>query len=134
MPKRKYYDITPEDLAEEFNADKGLIDGLLEFNLDELATLFGHVANVTKMPTATFKKARTQLPSFSTAKWSKFAPQFGLSPNIDRVTLDPFITPKYCLPPSLHEEMFENAWHSQDVYREKVEQTIGGKMLEPVCN
>ncbi|KAF8239885.1 hypothetical protein L208DRAFT_1560090, partial [Tricholoma matsutake] len=74
-------------------------------------------------PTATFKKARIDLPSFSVTKWSDLAPQFGLSLDIEQLDLETFMTPKYYLPPSLHEAMFENAWRWQDIYREKVDQT-----------
>ncbi|KAF8239902.1 hypothetical protein L208DRAFT_1235683 [Tricholoma matsutake] len=116
MPKR-----TIDDLADSINMDRGLIDGLLQFDRDELAALFAHIANEAKTPTA-FKKARIDLPSFS-AKWSDLAPQFGLSPDIEQLDLETFTTPKYYLPPSLHEAMFENAWRWQDVYREKVDQT-----------
>ena len=136
MPKRNYNDFSADNLADAFNGDKGLIAGLLDFNSEELTKLLGHVANLANIPTATFKKARTELPSFSTAKWSEFAPKFGLPANIDHVKLDTFTTPKYRLPPSLHELMFENAWRCQDVYREKVSQTreeATSKILEPVC-
>ena len=45
-----------------------------------------------------------------------------LPSDIELLDLETFTTPKYYLPPSLHEAMFENVWHWQDVYREKVDQ------------
>jgi len=114
------------DLAGLISMNKGMIAGLLEFDRDELATLLAHIANEAKIPTAAFKKARIELPSLSADKRSEFAPQFGLSPKIEYVKLETFTTPKYYLPPSLHEAMFENAWRWQDVHCEKVDQTRGG--------
>lgn len=97
--------------------NRGLIDGLLQFNRDELAALFAHVANKAKISTVSLKKARIDLLSFSVAKWSDLAPQFGPRSHIRQLDLETFTTPKYYLPPSLHEAMFENAWHWQNVYR-----------------
>jgi hypothetical protein len=88
------------------------------------------------LPTATFKKARVGLPSFSAAKWSKFARQYGLSEDPSFLNLEFFTTPRYRLPSSLHEAMFENAWRWRDVYleavaQERVEARL--RLLEPVC-
>jgi hypothetical protein len=135
MPKRSNDDINVDDLAESFNMDRGLIEGLLEFDRDELAALFARIANAD-IPTATFKKARIDPPSFSVAKWSTFAQQFGLPQDVEQLKLETFTTPKYYLPPSLHEAMFENAWLWQDVYREMIDQTreeARVRILDPVC-
>ena len=136
MPKRKNVDSTVDDLAEAFNSDKGLIDGLLEYDRDELAELIAHVANKAGITTATFKKARIELTSFTAAKWSDVAPSFGLKTDVELLELATFKTAKYCLPPSLHETMFENAWHWQDVYREHIDRTreeTHVRLLDPVC-
>ena len=136
MPKRTNDNVNINDLADSFNMDGGLIDGLLQFDRDELVALFAHIANEAKIPTATFKKARIDLPSFSVARWCDLAPQFGLSPDVEQLYLETFTTPKYYLPPSLHVAMFENAWRWQDVYREKVDQTgeeARVRILDPVC-
>jgi hypothetical protein len=131
MSKRTNENIN--DIANSINMDRGLIDGLLQFDRDELAALFAHIANEAKIPNAIFKKARTDLPSFSAAKWFDLAAQFDLSLDIEQLDLKTFTTPKYHLPPSLHEAMFENAWRWQDVYREKVDQTREERILDPVC-
>jgi len=84
----------------------------LRLNSDKLASVLAHVANEANIPTATFKRTRTELP-LSAAKWSKHAPQFGLTPyvpQLDHLDLDTFKTPSYRLPPSFHVAMFENAW------------------------
>ena len=133
MPKRSHGTINVDDLAKSINMDRGLIDGLLQFDHDELSTLIAHVANEAKITGATLKKARTDLPSFSATKWSDFAAQSGLSQNIEHVELETFTTTKHHLPPSLHEAMFEDVWRWQDVYREKVDQTRGLRILDPVC-
>jgi hypothetical protein len=112
MPKQqrsKDDNINVNDLTAAINMDKGLIDGLLQFNCDELAMLIAHVANEANITTTTFKITRTNLPSFSVTKWSNLAEQFGLSQNIEQLELESFTTAKYHLPPSLHEVMFENA-------------------------
>jgi hypothetical protein len=88
------------------------------------------------LPTATFKKARVDLPSFSAVKWSDFAKQFDLPSKASQVVLASFNTSRYRLPPSLHKAMLENAWRWQDVYREKVDQEreeARVRLLEPVC-
>jgi hypothetical protein len=136
MPKRTNDDIDVDDLVEAINMDRGLINGLLQFNRDELEALFAHIANEAKISTASFKKARINLPSFCDAKWSDLAPQFGLPSDIELLDLETFTTPKYYLPPSLHEAMFENAWRWQDVYHEKVDYTreeARVRLLDPVC-
>jgi hypothetical protein len=116
--------------------DKGLVDGLQQVNGNELAAVLAHVVNVANISTAAFKKTRIELPSFSVAKWSDFAQQFGLPQNLSKLKLEPFTTPRYRLPPSLHEVMFENAWRWQDVYREKIDHTreeARVRILDPVC-
>ena len=137
MPsKRSKDDIDIESLVESVPLDKGLVDGLQQLDRDELAAVLAHVANVANISTAAFKKTRIELPSFSVAKWSNFAEQFGLPQNVLKLELEPFTTPRYRLPPSLHEAMFENAWRWQDVYREKVDHTreeARVRILDPVC-
>ena len=133
---RSKADIDIESLVDSVPLDKGLVDGLQQLYRDELAALLVHVANVANISTAAFKKTRIELPSFSVAKWSDFAGQFGLAQNILQLKLEPFTTPRYRLPLSLHETMFENAWRWQDVYREKVDYTKEEsrvRILNPVC-
>jgi hypothetical protein len=107
-----------------------------ELTSDELAVLLADLANSANLPNATFKKARVDLPSFSAVKWSEFAKEYSLPDNASYLNLKSFKTPRYRLPPSLHQAMFENAWRWQDVYREKVEQEreeARVRLLEPVC-
>ncbi|KIL58137.1 hypothetical protein M378DRAFT_170927 [Amanita muscaria Koide BX008] len=120
MPEPTYDDIDVDSLVDSINLD---IDGLLELDRDELAALLAHIANEARITTTMFKKARIELPSFSLAKWSKFAEQYGLPQDVSALKLEPFKTPRYCLPLSLQEAMFENAWRWQDVYREKADHT-----------
>ena len=136
MPKRSKADIDIESLIESIPLDRGLIDGLQQLDCDELVAVLAHVANVADVSTAAFKKTRIELPSFSVAKWSDFAKQFGLQEDVSKLELGSFTTPRYRLPPSLHEAMFENAWRWQDVYREKVDHTreeARVRILDPVC-
>lgn len=137
MPvKRSRNNINIESIIESVPLDNGLIDGLLQLDHDERTAALAHVANETNVTTSAFKKARIELPSFSTAKWSEFARQFGLPEKVFDLNLDNFNTPRYHLPPSMHRTMFKNAWHWQDVYREKLEHTreeARGKTLDPVC-
>jgi hypothetical protein len=110
----------------------------LELTADGLTTLLADFANLANLPSAAFKKVRVDLPSFSTVKWTEFAREHGLPFNASHLQLASFATPRYRLPPSLHEAMFENAWRWQDVYREKVDQgreeaRVRVRLLEPVC-
>ncbi|KAM6496570.1 hypothetical protein JOM56_007043 [Amanita muscaria] len=118
MTKRNH-DIDVASLVDSINLD---INGLLELDRDQLAALLAHIANKANIAT-TFKKARIELPSFSVVKWSKFAKQSGLPDDVSKLRLEPFKTPRYRLPLSLQEAMFENAWRWQDVYREKADHT-----------
>ncbi|KAF8238934.1 hypothetical protein L208DRAFT_169657 [Tricholoma matsutake] len=114
MPKRCTEDIVIEDVIDCINLDRGIVDGLLDLTHDELAAVLGHKGDI---PTATFKMARSALPSFSTIKWADFASQYGLPTNPEKT-------------------MFQNAWYWQDVYRETVYQTQEQarlRILEPVC-
>jgi len=136
MTKRSRDDIDVDQLIDSINLDKGLRAGVLELTADQLATLLADFANLANLPTAAFKKARVGLPSFSTVKWTGFAREYGLPLNASHLHPCTFHDPRYRLPPSLHEAMFENAWRWQDVYREKVDQgreEARVRLLEPVC-
>jgi hypothetical protein len=75
--------------------------------------------------------------SFSKTKWTEFAAECGLPPTRPLwLDLVHFTTPKYRLSPSFHEAILENAWHWQDVYRERKDQVREAarlRLLEPVC-
>lgn len=136
MTKRSHDDIDVDDIIDSIKLDHGLRAGLLELTLDELADVLADVANEARLPTAIFKEARIDLPSFFAVKWSEYAKEFGLPNNIEYLCLVPVKTPKYRLPPSLHEAIFENSWRWLDVYREKVSQQRGNakvRLLQPVC-
>jgi len=136
MTKRGREDVDVDQLIDSINLDKGLRAGVLELTADELAAVLADFANLANLPTAAIKKARVDLPSSSTVKWTEFAREYGLPLNASHLQLGSFTTPRYRLPPSLHEDMFENAWRWQDVYREKVDQgreEARVRLLEPVC-
>ncbi|KAF8219194.1 hypothetical protein L208DRAFT_1373583 [Tricholoma matsutake] len=123
MPKHCTEDIAVEDVIDCINLNRGIVDGLLDLTRDELAAVLGHIANKGDIPTATFKMARSALPSFLTVKWADFASQYGLPTNPEKVQFTPYSTPLYCLPPSFQKTMFQNACNWQDVYCETVYQT-----------
>jgi hypothetical protein len=133
MPKRNNDEVDVKDLI---SSNKELIDDLLQLDRDELVVVLAHIANEARISTNLLKTARIDLPSFSAAKWSDLAPQLGLPQNVSQVDLYTFQTPRYHLPLSLHEAMFENAWSWQDVCQEKIDQTrVEGsvRILDPVC-
>jgi hypothetical protein len=99
-------DIDIDDVIACINLDRGLVDGL---SCDELAAVLGDIANKGNIPTATFKMARTALPSFSKVKWTDFASQFGLPADPEKLKLTLYTTPQYLLPPSYQRAMFQNA-------------------------
>ncbi|KAF8718635.1 hypothetical protein AX14_011683 [Amanita brunnescens Koide BX004] len=114
--------------------DNGLTDRLLQVDRDELTKLLAHISNEASITTAMIKAAKTELSSFSTTKWSKFAKTHGLPENPSDLRLERFSTPRYRLPLSLQASMFENAWRWNDVYGEKIIHTREAprvKILEP---
>ena len=134
--KRGRDDIDIKSLIELVPLGKGLVNGLQQLDRDELAAVLTHVANEANIFTAAFKTIRIELHSFSETKWSDFAERFGLPQDVEGLKLKPFTTPRYRLPPSLHEAMFENAWRWQDAYREKVDhmrEEARVRILDPVC-
>lgn len=137
MPDKRNRDDTDiESIIESVPLYKGLVGGLQELDRDELVAVLAHVANLAKISTAAFKITRIELPSFSLTKWSDVAKRFGLRQDAESLQLEPFTTPRYHLPLSLHETMFEDAWRWQDVYREKVDYTreqAKVRILDPVC-
>ncbi|KAF9509088.1 hypothetical protein BS47DRAFT_1301961, partial [Hydnum rufescens UP504] len=101
---------------------------------DELTALLADLANSANIPISALQKPTPNLPSFSAAKWSEVARGLGMQSVASRATLEHFQTPKYYLPLSLHEAMFENAWRWHDFYRERPEQTREAarvRLLEP---
>lgn len=106
---------TVEDTEVSVDLEEGWVAKLLELPGDELAKLIGDIANHEKIKIAAIKNARISLPSFSGVKWQNFAEAFG---RFERV-----VAPVYRLPPSVHEIMFAAAWHTQDVYQERRDQS-----------
>ena len=136
MKRSRDIDIDVDDVIASMNLDRGLLAAFKELTEDELAALLGELANRARLPTSAFKRARVDLTSFSKAKWSYFAPHYGLTEQFLTLNINLFTTPRYRLPPSLHETMLRNAWHWQDVYGESMfQQREAGKvrLLEPVC-
>jgi len=123
MTKCNHDGVNVDQLIASIPMDKGLRAGMSELDADELAAVLADFANSANLRTAAFKKARVGLPSFSTVQWANFAHDIGLPLNASQLELEPFQTPRYPLPLSLHEAMFENGWRWHDVYREKVDQS-----------
>ena len=136
MKRSRDIDIDVDAVIASMNMDKGLLAAFKELNGDELAALLGELANLAGLRTSAFKKARVDLTSFSKAKWSDFASDYGFSEYTSILNFEIHTTPRYRLPPSLHETMLQNAWRWQDVYRESMfQEREAGKvrLLEPVC-
>ena len=124
-----------EDVAASVDLEEGWLAKLLELPGDDLAKLIGDIANRGKIKTAAINKPRTTLPSFSGEGWTGFAECFGLPGGLESNQLERIVTPIYRLPPSVHEIMFEEAWHTQDVYQERQEQrraTARARIMDPV--
>lgn len=137
MPaKRKAEDVDVNDIIESVNLENGWLDGLMSLDRDDLATVLADIANKAKVSTIAFKKARTDLPSFSVVKWSHFSAKIGLPDDPDKLPTEIFKTAVYRLPPSLHAAIFEYSWRWLDVYQEKVDQKrreARVRILDPVC-
>src|SRR6266550_2809925 len=135
MTNRRHEDtIDVDELIDSINLDKGLRAAFLGLTADELAALLADFANLANLPTSAIKKARVDLP---TVKWTEFAREHSLPLNASRLNLVPFTTPRFRLPPSLHETMFEYAWHWQNVYCEKADrgrEEPRVRLLEPVSD
>jgi hypothetical protein len=126
--------LAPRSLHLNVNID--LQSEFLEMTTDERVTLLADFANLANIPNTDIRKARSELPSFSTVKWTEYAEKHNLPLNASYLVPPPFTTPQYRLPPSFHATMLENAWHWQDVYCEVGD--WGGedarlRLLEPVC-
>ncbi|KAF5384070.1 hypothetical protein D9615_003421 [Tricholomella constricta] len=89
-----------------------------------LAKLIVQIADRGKVLLAALKKAGISLPSDSGVEWTDFAERFGLAKQLENARLEKIIIPMFHLPPSIHEIMFEEAWHTQDVYQERHVQRI----------
>ena len=113
--------------------DDDWIQKLLEVDEEQLLLIVSLIVNKSNIDNRSIKKARIELPSFYTAKWSDFAAQAGLPENPNNLKLESYKTPVCQLPPSFHKAVFKNAWRTQDVYQEVVEQKqAGSRILDPV--
>ena len=88
----------------------------------DLAYVLAALATAGNISDSQIKKARKDLPSFSAAKWSEVAPQFGLSDYLTTVQFDSYPITPVLLPPSFHETIAEAAWRIQDVFQERFTQ------------
>lgn len=125
-----------EDLAASVDLKEGWLDNVLELPGDKLAKLIGDIANHGKIKTAAINKARTGLSSFPGAAWIDVAENCGLSDRLENNQFERVVTPVYFLLPSIHQIMFEVAWHTLDVYQERKEQRRGAarfRIMDPVC-
>ncbi|KAF8816701.1 hypothetical protein BYT27DRAFT_6384297 [Phlegmacium glaucopus] len=119
--KRKLVEL--ENAIQSVNLDRGWIDELLALEKDDLALVLGDLVNRSRISNTAIKRARSALPSFSAARWAGFAKELRPPLDPEHPVLRHFATPSYWLPPSFHEAIFENSWRTQDVYREKSDQT-----------
>ncbi|KAM6497443.1 hypothetical protein JOM56_007916 [Amanita muscaria] len=113
--------VNVENIIDSVDLPEGWFKVLSQDN--NLQVLLAELANQGNVTNAAFKWARMGLPSFSDAKWSELAPQFGLHNNIALLQLPTFITPVYLLPPTFHVANFTPAWRTLDVYRDIDQQT-----------
>ena len=113
--------------------DDDWIQKLLEVDKEQLILIVSLIVNKGNIDNKSIKKARTEIPSFSTANWTDFAARAGLPDNPSYLRLEYFETAAYQLPPSFHKAVFESSWRTLDVYQEAVEQTQGQfRILDPV--
>ncbi|KAM6499857.1 hypothetical protein JOM56_005365 [Amanita muscaria] len=122
LNKRRKVVTMAKDVTALVDLEEGWLAKFLELPGDKLAKLLGGIANHGKITTSAIKKARTSLPSFSGVKWTSFTEQFGLPDSLEENPFERVVTPVYTLPPSVHEIMYEAAWRTQDVYRERQKQ------------
>ena len=92
-------DIDVDEILSSINLDKGLRYAVWDLTQEELAALLADLANDANLRNVAFKKARLDLPSFSTVQWSEYAAQYGLPENPSVLKLESFTTPRYLLPP-----------------------------------
>jgi hypothetical protein len=127
---------TTEEVAALVKLEEGWLHQLLALSKDDLAKLLADIANHGNIKTAKIKKARTSLPLFSGTKWGPFAESFGLPDTLDSCPFEQVSTPVYFLPPSIHETMFQAAWHTQDVYQEwqvQRREEARVRIMDPAC-
>ncbi|KAI0248593.1 hypothetical protein BJV78DRAFT_1276522 [Lactifluus subvellereus] len=106
---------------EDVDLPNGWMEKLLALG-PNLAGVLAALANEGKISDSQFKKARIDLPSFSSTQWSELAPNFGLSKNLKFGNFDSFSIPAVFLPLSFHETTAKVAWCIQDVYQEQHDQ------------
>lgn len=109
---------------------------LIAGDREQLTLLVAEIANQRHIDTRSFKKARMDLPSFSSVRWTEFATKAGFPESPDDLPLHLFTTPVYNLPPSFHKLIFENSWRALDVYQEKHElrqEASSLRILDSVC-
>ena len=136
MPKRPADDANVETAIQAAGIeDDDWIQKLLKVDKEQLILIVSLIVNKSNIDNKSIKRARTELPSFSTEKWIDFAARAGLPEHPSYLQLEYFDTPVYQLPPSFHKAVFENSWRAQDVYQEAVEQTreeSRARILDPV--
>ena len=119
--KRKAQDAAILNSIEQVDLPDGWLEKLVALG-PGLARVIGELANRGQISASEIKRARTNLPSFSVAKWSDLAPGFGLSAEPLMAKFEAFSIPAVHLPLSFHEAIIGEAWRIQDVYQERVAQ------------
>src|SRR6266852_1481166 len=123
-PKRPVDNVEVEEAMQAVGIeDNDWLQKLLAVEREQLVLIISCLVNEKSIDNRSIKRARTELPFFSTAKWINFAAKAKLPENPFYLQLTDFETPVYQLPPSFHKAIFENSWRAQDVYQEVVEQT-----------
>ena len=116
----------------------GWIQKLLALGPD-LAYLIATLSTEGKIPTSQIKKAKLDLPSFSSTRWNKLAPTFGLPFHLTMASIDSFSVESLLLPSSFHETTVEEAWRILDVFQEPISQYRGETRIRtfdavrPIC-
>ena len=85
--KRKADEAAIATSIQGVNLPPGWMQQLLVLGPD-LAYVLAALANAGNISASQIKKARISMPSFSAAKWTEVAPQFGLSDDLGSVRFD----------------------------------------------
>ena len=110
--KRKADEAAIATSIQGVNLPPGWMQQLLVLGPD-LAYVLAALANAGNISASQIKKARISMPSFSAAKWTEVAPQFGLSDDLGSVRFDSYLITPVLLPPSFHETVAEAAWRKR---------------------
>ena len=95
--KRESLEETLENLPDGWESYMNVLKDLDE---DQQAVAIAHLCQQLGVTENQVKKGLQSLPSFSSEKWAKVAPQLGFLPNVKDLRLECFAPPMCLLPPS----------------------------------